>query len=175
MFTISENKSWQFLEERFDWVADMQTVPQDERHHAEGNVAIHTQMVLRALKEDAAYNILDVQQQEILWGAALLHDVEKRSTTVTEPDGSITAHGHARKGAVMARQVLYKQVPAPFAIREQIVGLVRYHGLPIWILEKSNPLKQLVMASMEVNTQWLALLARVDVLGRICTDQADML
>ena len=28
---------------------------------------------------------------------------------------------------------------------------------------------------MEINTQWLALLARADMLGRICNDQEEML
>lgn len=153
----------------------MQHVPQDPRHHAEGNVAIHTQMVLDALQQDPAFWQLDAQAQEVLWAAALLHDVEKRSTTVHEADGSITAHGHARKGAHTVRNILYKEAPAPFTLREQAYGLVRYHGLPIWILEKPDPLKALVLASMEVNTMWLALLARADVKGRICADQADML
>lgn len=175
MWTITGNKNWLHLEETFSWVADMQAVPQDTRHHAEGNVTIHTQMVLQALEELPQYQQLDEQQQAILWAAALLHDVEKRSTTVVEADGSITANGHARKGANTARQVLYKDVPAPFAVREAIAGLVRYHGLPIWALEKPDPLKQLVMAAMEVNTQWLAILARADVLGRICEDQQYML
>lgn len=175
MWAITNNKNWQYLEETFAWVADMQGVKQDARHHAEGNVAIHTQMVLQALEEQQQYQQLDAQQQAILWAAALLHDVEKRSTTVVEPDGSITANGHARKGAITARQILYKDLPAPFAVREAIAGLVRYHGLPIWALEKPNPRKQLVMAAMEVNTQWLALLARADVLGRICADQQNML
>jgi predicted kinase len=105
----------------------------------------------------------------------LLHDVEKYSTTVFEPDGSITSNGHARKGAQFARQLLYLEEPAPFAIREQIVGLVRHHGLPIWLFEKPDPLKTLIKASMEVNTKWLALLARADMLGRVCSDREEML
>lgn len=61
MWTITNNKSWQHLEETFDWVANMQAVPQDARHHAEGNVAIHTQMVLQALEEQTLYQQLDAQ------------------------------------------------------------------------------------------------------------------
>lgn len=175
MWSINKNKNWQHLEKEFDWVNDMQNVQQDAQHHAEGNVAIHTQMVLQVLEEQPQYKALAEQEQEILWAAALLHDVEKRSTTVVEADGSITAHGHARKGAMTTRQVLYKDVPAPFAVREAVAGLVRYHGLPIWILEKPNLLKQIVMAAMEVNTQWLALLAKADILGRTCADKDNML
>jgi hypothetical protein len=49
MWTISENKQWTDLENRFDWVKRMKVVPQDPRYHAEGDVAIHTQMVLEAV------------------------------------------------------------------------------------------------------------------------------
>lgn len=175
MWTLSENKDWDFLETQFHWVKQMHEVPQDPVHHAEGNVAVHTQMVLAALQQQEAFRLLPAQAQEILWAAALLHDVEKYSTTVTEPDGSITAKGHARKGAMRTRQILYREVPTPFAIREQVAALVRYHGLPLWIFDKKEPLKEAARASLEVNLQWLALLARADALGRICADQNDLL
>jgi putative nucleotidyltransferase with HDIG domain len=175
MWTFNKNKQWDDLEDRFDWVKRMNDVPQDPRYHAEGNVAIHTQMVLAALENEDAFKLLNEQDQEVLWASALLHDVEKYSTTVLENDGSITSNGHARKGAQFARQLLYIGGFTPFAIREQIVGLVRYHGLPIWLFEKPDPLKALIKASMEVNTEWLALLARADMLGRVCNDQEEML
>lgn len=175
MWTLSENKDWAFLEGQFHWVKQMRNVPQDPVHHAEGNVAVHTQMVLDALEQQQSFLQLSAQEKEILWAAALLHDVEKFSTTVTEPDGSITAKGHARKGALRTRQILYREVPAPFAIREQVAALVRYHGLPLWIFDKKEPLKEAVRAGLEVNMQWLALLARADALGRICADQNDLL
>lgn len=175
MWRISEHKNWALLETQFDWVKRMQEVPQDPVFHAEGNVAIHTQMVLDELVKQQAYQQMQPQEQEILWAAALLHDVEKYSTTVIEAEGRITSNGHAKKGALKARQVLYRDVPAPFSIREQIVGLVRYHGLPLWTFEKPDPIKAVIMAGMEVNTAWLALLAKADVLGRICGDKEEML
>jgi len=175
MWTLSENKEWTSLKNRFAWVAQMDGVPQDAIYHAEGDVAIHTQLVLAALRNDPEYQQLNVQDQEILWAAALLHDVEKFSTTILEPDGSITSHGHARKGAMTARKILYRDIPTPFIIREQIVGLVRYHGLPLWIFEKPDPVKALITASFDVNTKLLTILARADAKGRICHDQQELL
>ncbi|MCZ5895912.1 poly(A) polymerase, partial [Escherichia coli] len=78
------------------------------------------------------------QQQEVLWAAALLHDVEKRSTTVQE-NGRIQSPGHARRGELTARQILWRDIPTPFVLREQIVALVRLHGLPLWLLERPEP------------------------------------
>jgi putative nucleotidyltransferase with HDIG domain len=175
MWTFSENKEWAFLEQQYSWVGDMAETPQDPVHHAEGNVAVHTQMVLAALQTLPEYAKLDAQAREILWTAALLHDVEKRSTTVTDDQGRVSSPGHAKKGAQTARLILYRDLATPFAIREQVVGLVRYHGLPLWLLERQDALKTLIRSAFEVNTQWLSLLARADVLGRICDDQEEWL
>lgn len=175
MWTLTKNKNWQALESQFTWVQDMRNVPQDIRYHAEGDVAIHTQMVINELQKLQAYQEKDLQTQEILWASALLHDVEKRSTTCIEPDGSITSHGHARKGEMTVRQLLYCEVASPFYLRETIAKIVRHHGLPLWILEKQNPQKSLLQASLEVQLSLVADIAEADVKGRICADQDELL
>ncbi|RYY47129.1 MAG: HD domain-containing protein [Chitinophagaceae bacterium] len=174
MWTLTNNKTWDNVYKEFDFVRDMEGVPQDPVHHAEGDVAIHTRMVLDELQNLKGYMALGPQEKEMLWAATLLHDVEKRSTTVREEGGSITAKGHAKRGAMTARLLLYTQYPAPFSIREQVVNLVRYHGLPLWAIEKPDPAKAVIEASMVVNTQLLSLLARSDALGRVCRDQQDL-
>ena len=168
-------KTWGELTGHYDWVADMKGVPQDPVHHAEGDVATHTQMVLKVLAALPAYQLLQDNEKEILWVAALLHDVEKRSTTYQETDGSIVSPGHAKKGALTARQILFRHLNVPFEIREQIVGLVRHHGLPLWLFHKPDPQKVLLKASFEVNTKLVAILAKADVTGRICGDQQELL
>lgn len=175
MWTLTANKDWEALHAAFDFVRDMDGVVQDSVHHAEGDVAVHTRMVVDELQKMPLYKALPPQDQELLWTAALLHDVEKRSTTVREADGSVTARGHAKKGAMTARLLLYTRYNAPFALREQVVNLVRYHGLPLWAIEKRDPAKAVIEASLLVNTQWLSLLARADALGRNCSDAGDLL
>ena len=95
---LIEDKSWCSLEQQFEWVREMNVVPQDTRHHAEGSVAEHTRMVLEALQQSSAYHTLPTLEKEIIWTSALLHDVEKRSTSVDEGEGRVSAKGHARKG-----------------------------------------------------------------------------
>jgi putative nucleotidyltransferase with HDIG domain len=169
------NKNWEYLCQQYDWISNMHGVLQSPEHHAEGDVATHTQMVLQALINLPEYSNLTEEEREIIWMAALLHDVEKRSTTFTEADGNIVSPGHAKKGAQTARQILFTQFDLSFSTREQIVYLVRYHGFPIWIMEKENPQRALLEASLQVNTRWLALLAKADMLGRVCKDQMEML
>jgi putative nucleotidyltransferase with HDIG domain len=175
MWKLSEHTNWHLLEKDFDWVRDMKGVPQDPVYHAEGDVAIHTQMVLYQLQQLNEYRQLPEQDQHLLWAAALLHDVEKRSTTVIEQDGSITSKGHAKKGAMTSRSILYRDVSTPFIIREQVCGLVRFHGLPLWALEKADAAKSVIKASLQVDTRLLALLATADVLGRTCNDKEELL
>lgn len=171
IWKITDNKNWDYLSKTFTWVEDMQHVPQDIRYHAEGNVAKHTQLVIRHLEESSYFQSLGEQEKEIIWTAALMHDIEKRSTTVTEPDGSVTAHWHARRGEYTARELLFRDIPTPFYIREQIASLVRYHGLPLWLMERPNLEKRLYEASIRTDTKMLKSLAEADVNGRICDDQ----
>lgn len=44
-------------------------------------------MVLEALQQSSAYHSLSTLEKEIIWTSALLHDVEKRSTSVDEGEG----------------------------------------------------------------------------------------
>ena len=97
---LTDNKNWDSLEQQFRWVQDMNFVMQHHLHHEEGSVAVHTRMVLEALQQQPEYRALPAQEQEILWAAALLHDVEKRSTSVDEGGGIITSKGHARRGGI---------------------------------------------------------------------------
>lgn len=172
---LIEDKSWESLEKHFEWVRDMNNIPQHALHHAEGDVGKHTRLVLEALEQSPVFASLPGQEKEIIWTAALMHDVEKRSTTVDEGEGRITTKGHARKGEYTARTLLYKDVPTPFEMREQIVSLVRYHGLPLFLMEKPDPLKMICEVSLRVNTLLLKTLAGADCQGRICEDKESLM
>lgn len=124
IWQLTQNKDWSSLEKQFSWVADMQYVEQDKIHHAEGNVAIHTQMVLDELQYVDDYMSFSEQEREMIWTAALMHDIEKRSTSVNEGNGHVSANGHARRGEYTVRNILFRDISTPFHIREQIASLV---------------------------------------------------
>ena len=144
IWQLTDDKRWSALRQRFSWVEEMHHTPQDPEHHGEGDVGVHTEMVLNALITLPEFQQLPAQQQEVLWAAALLHDVEKRSTTVQE-NGRIQSPGHARRGELTARQILWRDIPTPFVLREQIVALVRLHGLSLWLLERPEPERLLLV------------------------------
>ncbi len=170
--------NWNEIESQFEWFRDMKGVPQDPIWHAEGDVHTHTKMVVEALVGLPEFEELDEQSQHILFASAMLHDVEKRSTTTTEEiDGKerIVSPRHAKKGEFTARSILYMDIPTPFEIREQIAKLVRLHGLPLWAIQKKDPNKEVIKASLVVNTKHLSMLAQADILGRICQDADEIL
>lgn len=156
----------------------MENTQQDPIWHEEGNVLIHTKMVVEELHKLEEFKNLSDQNKHILTTAAIFHDVEKRSTTSVEiRDGieRIVSPKHARKGEYTTRKILYKDIRTPFHIREKICKLVRYHGLPIWSIYKKDPKKEAIFSSLNLDTKHLALLSKADMLGRTCPDKEEML
>ncbi len=177
-YRVGEPVDWDALERNLDWVRDMKNVPQDKQWHAEGDVLTHTKMVVEQLMKLSEFNDLNVQDKHILFTSALMHDIEKRSTTVKEViDGEvrIISPKHAKKGELSAREILYTTFSVPFEIREHIVKLIRWHGLPIWAIQKDNSAWEVIRVSQFLNTKFLSLLAKADVLGRICVDKDTVL
>ncbi len=165
---------WSALRTRFDWVRRMDGTPQDPIHHAEGDVAIHTHLVCAAIASSPVFHALDDDARLVAFAGALLHDVAKPDCTRTGDEGRVTSHGHSVRGAMAARQILWR-LGMPFAMREQVVGLVRHHQAPFWLLERDDPHRLVTTISQTVRCDWLALLAESDARGRTCADQRRIL
>lgn len=177
-YEIGETINWELMTKEFSWLADMKGIEQDPLWHSEGDVYIHTKMVVEALVSLEEYKLLTEQEQHILFAAAIFHDIEKRSTTLREVvDGveRVRSPKHAKKGESTVRSMLYREWETPFLIREQIAKLLRYHGFPLFILERDKPEKYIIAASLVVDTSLLYLLAKADVLGRECVDKENIL
>jgi len=160
---------WAELDTRFDWVRAMRGVPQDPIHHAEGDVWIHTRMVLEALCQLPAWRALDPVEREVVFAASLLHDVAKPRCTRTELDGRITSRGHSVRGAVFARLLLWR-MGIPFAQREAICGLIRHHQAPFFLIEREDAARTARAISQSARCDHLALVAEADARGRHCAD-----
>lgn len=155
----------------YDWILDMKRTHQDPTWHREGDVYIHTKMVLDEVQKTIG-NEEDINC-EILKISALLHDVEKRSTTKEELVNGvsrITAKNHARYGEYTARKILYKDFDYSFEKREEVCKLVRYHGEPTWTSKESELCFNTIKNSSYLNNVNLINLATCDVKGRYCDD-----
>ncbi len=169
---------WQGITNDFTWIQALQNCPQDPIHHAEGDVYIHTQMVLNELVHLPYFDTLNPSERSQLFLATLMHDIGKPTCTKQDTQGRITSPGHAKKGAAMARPILYRGIPnpVPFQYRENIFHLIRHHGLPLWFWDKPNPEKVVLKVSQSLhNLETLSYLAEADAKGRICNDLEELL
>ena len=165
--------SWQVLDEQFEWIRAMKNCPQDPIFHGEGDVWIHVRMVCEALAGLKEWRDLSDTDRELLFAAALLHDVAKPACTRHE-DGRITSRGHSQRGAIQTRRILWES-GADFEAREQVCALVRYHQTPFYLINRTDSLRMAILISQTARCDLLTILAKADALGRECKDKADLL
>lgn len=163
----------------------MENTPQSELYHAEGNVYIHTKMVLNALESMPEYKELDIDSQHILYVAAMLHDIGKIKTTVFK-DNDWHSPNHSSTGSKMARELMYNEFEfygnkELVEFRETVCLLIRHHSFPPHAIENNNNVLKLHKISSngillpKFSIKMLCLLSKADILGRISKDTNDML
>ncbi len=144
--------------------------PQDPYYHAEGNVWIHTRMVIEALMRGGDYIVASDDERFVLFYAALLHDVAKPATTVIDVDsGRIGQPGHSKRGAIDAR-IFCWYAGVPFGLREELCRLITVHQLPFFALagNKNGQSAEFLVRKLshELDLRLLAALAQADMEGR---------
>jgi predicted kinase len=160
---------WDGLNEAHPWLRSLAGCPQDPLFHGEGDVWVHTRMVCEALASLPAWRELHAERRRVLFAAALLHDVGKPDRTRLEADGRITSRGHALRGSILARRLLWSR-GVPFGVREQVTALVRHHMRPFYLLERDDSQRLALEISQAARCDDLALLAEADARGRIAPD-----
>ena len=148
------------------WCRAMSECAQDAEWHSEGDVWTHTKMVCQQLTQLDEWPSLTQAEQIVLIFTALFHDAAKPLTSRVDPEtGRITSPYHAVKGEHLVRGVL-RDVGCDLETREQIARLVRYHGRPAFLLERSEPPHEVVRLSWFVENRLLYLFALADTRGR---------
>jgi tRNA nucleotidyltransferase (CCA-adding enzyme) len=115
--------------QHFPEIEKMRGVPQDPEWHPEGDVAVHTMLVLNEAPRIADRDGLEDDDRAVLTFAALAHDFAKADTTaLREREGRMrwTAWGHEAAAGPQARQFLTR-IGIKNAIVEQVVKLVENH------------------------------------------------
>lgn len=149
----------------------LQRVPQPHRSHPEGDVWVHTAMVV-----DEAARLRDGgDDDEALMFAALAHDFGKPAVTVADADGAVRAPGHERAGVAPATAFL-DAMRAPPALVARVCALVAHHLTPGLLVEQgadAGAYRRLAhrLARTDVTLALLARLATANHLGR-GTDEA---
>lgn len=158
----------------FEIIYSLKEIPQNPKHHKEGNVFIHTQNVCNEIIKMKEWKELSFNEKIILYMSALFHDIGKITCTKIE-NNEIVSPKHAVRGAKAFREICYKEYEEKFNIslemREQIASLIKYHGLPLVFLEKNSIDYELIKASECLNMKLLYMLSKADALGRECYDK----
>lgn len=153
----------------------LEGTPQDPGWHAEGNVFVHTGMVLEAL-----YALLDERAASVtghrraaLILAAALHDVAKPETTrEMEIRGvqRVAAPRHEMRGRSMLAVQLMGQ-GLDYRTVELALDLVGYHVQPKFLVVKGRERGAYVGLAQCADPELLYWLELADMIGRRCDDQ----
>ena len=163
----------------------MAETPQNPRWHGEGSALAHTRLVTEALIRSPAFLEADRRTREILYLAAVFHDIGKVRATRLE-DGQWISPGHARTGAEMARLILWRDfglcgTPEKRDMREAVCALIRCHSLPPHAIEAGDGKLRLTRAAADgalipsFTIRLLCAFSQADALGRVCGDKEDLL
>jgi predicted kinase len=151
---------------------------QDGEWHSEGDVAIHTNMVLTEMYDLLTQGEYGAREQNILILAALFHDYAKPLTTrEKEINGKIriTAKDHELIGAS-----LLFNLATPFGLSTgdwwQVIQLVAYHQVPkmLVVKEKGRPAYSQLLRNAG-SLRLLYILEMADMRGRTCSDKQEQL
>lgn len=163
----------------------MRQTLQSPKYHGEGDVYTHTMMVCDALKSLPEYSELDDEEKQMLFVAALLHDVGKISTTVFT-EGDWHSPHHSTKGSRIARELMFKDFgicgsKSLAEFRETVCLLIRHHSFPPYAIEQDNAaLKLHRIASNgllcpKFSLKMLYILSKADIIGRKADDTDELL
>ncbi len=160
---------WDGLNQEETWLQSLIDCQQDVINHGEGDVWTHTRMVCESLIANPASRILPEDERQIVFNAALFHDIAKPMCRKEEDDGHISFRGHSRRGAIETRRILWER-GVPLSIREQICSMIRHHLVPFWLIEREDNRRLTLEVAETTRCDHLALLAEADARGRICQD-----
>ena len=165
------------LAEEYPDIYMLDNIPQNKEYHAEGDVLTHTKLVCQNLMELPEWRELGEKEQELLFLAAVFHDIGKAFCTKFQ-DGKWTSPKHTLIGEKKFRGIVYRNIEnygLTWEEREYIAKLIRYHGTPVWAWAKRRPEFDLLKASESISMKLLYILSKADAKGRIGSGREKML
>jgi len=168
IFLEKKSKEKDFSASQLNILNELKKTEQSKQHHPEGNVWIHTMMVV-----DEAAKIRDISKdpKAFMWGA-LLHDIGKPDTTRLRK-GKITAYDHDKVGAKKAEDLLNRMgVEEDFI--NKVVALVRWH-MQILFVSKNMAFADVKEMQKQTDIEEVALLGQCDRLGRLHVNREEVM
>lgn len=163
------------LGDRFVLLKEYKSTPQDPQWHAEGDVHIHTGMVL-----EETYKILATQATHLspnhrlsLILGALLHDIAKPLTTKQENIQGMMRTVSPRHASIGRSYLAPKLMGLglDYEVVETTMGLVGYHHDPKQLVTKGKFAKDYQRLARLANPELLYWLELADIRGRECQDK----
>ena len=153
---------------------ELEKTHQDAEWHAEGNVAIHTQMVMDAIVDEANKG----DDTEVLIHAAAFHDIAKPLTTrEREIEGVLRTISprHAHVGRSYLANNLTAESELSNLDLDTILALVGHHHDVRKLVLDDLPRAKYARLARLCPVPLLYRLCRADMIGRICNDQESQL
>ena len=161
----------------FPLLLDLEHCQQDPAWHAEGNVAVHTQMVLEHCYQSLERSSVSEHEASVLILAALFHDIAKPLTTRTREINAqlrIISPRHADRGrSYCAYKLLDLGINA--ATARQVMALIGHHHDPKQLIVRDKPISQYRRLARLAPVRLLYWLEQADMRGRIGTDLEEQL
>ena len=167
------------LGDRIPLLQQYKSTPQDREWHAEGDVHIHTGMVL-----EEVYNILATSANHLssnhrlsLILGALLHDIAKPLTT-RKKDIQGVVRTVAPRHASIGRSYLAPKLMGfglDYEVVEETLGLVGCHHEPKDLVIKEKPAGEYKRIARLANPELLYWLEIADLKGRECKDRREQI
>lgn len=162
----------------FPLLYNLSATKQDSVWHEEGNVYIHTSMVL-----DEVFKIIDnneiklsLNDKVVLVLSAIFHDIGKTSTTKTveiEGEDRVISPRHPEVGASYLQYRLDSSIEDK-EIKKQVIDIVMHHHDVKKCVQGKPFESELLYITRNVSGKLLYLLEVADIKGRECPDK-DML
>lgn len=142
--------------------------PQEPEWHPEGDVWVHTLMVIDQAR--GRIDDLDHPQKVTVMLGAVCHDLGKPPTTAVV-DGRIRSMEHEQAGVAPASALMDRlnvHTIAGFDVRAQVLGIVAHHLKPLAFFKSSTPVGDGAFRRLaqKVDLELLARVAESDCLGR---------
>lgn len=140
-------------------IKELKEVKQNPKFHPEGNVFIHTMMVV---DEGAKHRNKSLNKRAFMW-ALLLHDIGKKPTTRVR-NGKLTSYDHDKVGENMAKEFL-KYFNEDDNFVKEVTSLVRWHMQSLFV-NKGSKFQNIDGMLKDVDVNEISLVTLADRLGR---------